>query len=520
MNTAGRSISGVTCVAISLALLLATSSAIAQDAAKRDERTVKAEHGMIGAGKESAERPTHPDAQWFPEAGFGLFLHWDISSVRAMNISWPMIPGRPLAAKRIEDPAERERIIREEDWNLKGTKPEITPLEYWTQAEKFNPQNYNPDKWMAAAKEAGFTYVVLTTKHHGGFALWPSKYGNFSTKNYMGGRDLVKDYVEACRKHGLKVGLYFSGPDWYFDQDHFSFLYHGARRRNPEFPRLGPDLKPAEKKFSDEEVKKHQAEYAAMVKGQVEELLTNYGKIDLLWFDGKPSITDGDKAITMERIKELQPGIVVNPRMHGKGDFVTYERNLKTDQIATTWAEFCNTWASNWSYVDQPMKSNGYVLGQLAKGKSLGINYLLGIGPKSDGDLSEAHYKNMAIVAGWMKTNGEAIGGTKPLAKGEKANVPATAKGSVRYLFAVPEFTDGGTYPQDQLPPKDVTLTIKGVSKPAAVKLLADGSALEFETSGGELSVKLPAGKRSDLVDVVRIDLEGDGKTAQSSSVQ
>src|SRR5687768_2352956 len=175
VTTAARLINAIRCFATAfVALTLVTSSAIAQDAAKRDERTVKAEHGMIGAGKESAERPTHPDAQWFPEAGFGLFLHWDISSVRAMNISWPMIPGRPLSAKRIEDPAERERIIREEDWNLNGKKPEITPLEYWRQAEQFNPQNYNPDKWMAAAKEAGLKYAGLTTKHHGGSARWPS----------------------------------------------------------------------------------------------------------------------------------------------------------------------------------------------------------------------------------------------------------------------------------------------------------------------------------------------------------
>src|SRR5215207_8627002 len=100
---------------LALALGIVASPVIAQEREKsRDEKTVKAEHGMIGAGAEKAEHTNHPDAQWFPDAAFGLFLHWDISSVRAMNISWPMIPGRALGGKRIEDPAERERIIREE----------------------------------------------------------------------------------------------------------------------------------------------------------------------------------------------------------------------------------------------------------------------------------------------------------------------------------------------------------------------------------------------------------------------
>ena len=151
-----------------------------------------------------------PGAQWYPDAGFGLFIHFGIASVRAMNISWPMIPGRALAAKEITDPTERDRITSTGDWNLDGKPNAITPNEYWSMAKRdFNPTDYNPDLWIKAAKDAGFTYAVLTTRHHEGFALWPSAYGDFNTKTYMGGRDLVKiPFVEACRKYGLaKVGL-------------------------------------------------------------------------------------------------------------------------------------------------------------------------------------------------------------------------------------------------------------------------------------------------------------------------
>jgi alpha-L-fucosidase len=465
---------------------------------------------MIGLGGEKGADPSsHPGAQWYPDAAFGLFLHWDISSVRAMNISWPMIPGRPLAAKRIDDPAERERIIREADWNLNGKPLEITPIEYWEQAKSFNPQHYDPDKWMKAAKDAGFTYVVLTAKHHSGFANWPSRFGEFNTKNYMGGRDLVKEYVEACRKHGLKVGLYYSPPDWYFDRDYMSFLYGGARRKNPELPNLGPDLKPRDVKHTPEEKAAHERAFVEYVNGQIEELLTNYGKIDLMWFDGKPAVgSDAAKnIISRERIRQLQPGIVMNPRLHGVGDFITYERTLKTDQIHNGWAEFCNTWASNWSYVKQPMRSNAFILGQLARSRSLGINYLLGIGPMSDGELSDDAYKNMAVVAEWMKTNGESIRGTKPLPEEETASVPAVRKGTTRYLFVIPQFKDGGMMDKDQLSAADETLTIKGVGKLSSLKLLGDGNKLKFAQEGDEIRVDVPAARRTKLADVVRIDL-------------
>lgn len=504
-----RHLNTVLAAVLSLALALPVFGQ-QQKKTSRDDRTVNAEHSMIdaGDGKQANDHTTHPDAQWYPDAGLGLFLHYSICSVKAMNISWPMIPGRALAAKAIDDRTERERIVREGDWNLNGKPNSITPNEYWAMAKDFSPQDYNPDKWLKAAKDAGFTYVVLTTRHHDGFALWPSAYGDFSTKNYMGGRDMVKEYVEACRKNGLKVGLYYSPPNWRFDRDYMTFIYHGAYKSNPWLPSLDPDLKVRNSKPSEDDLKKHQAEFAKLVKGQVEELLSNYGKIDLLWFDGKPPVPNASDVITLERIRELQPGIVVNPRLHGHGDFVTFERTLKTDKPVTGWAEFCNTWNSNWSYTRTPYKANGYVLGQLAKSRSLGVNYLLGIGPMASGDLAPEAYTNMAIVADWMKINGDSVHAVKPLPAGESASVPATAKGSVRYLFASPKFKNGGSSDDDLEPASDEQLQLKGIqSKPASVKLLGDGTALTFKFEDGTVSVELPASKRTKLVDVVAVKL-------------
>jgi alpha-L-fucosidase len=461
---------------------------------------------LLGQLGQAPAHTTHPDAQWFPDAALGLFLHWDPASVKGQNIGWSVIPGRRIAARKTPfTPEEVARIVRESDYNLDGKPWPITPREYWSWARDFQPTQFDPDKWLKAAKAAGFEYAVLTTKHHNGFALWPSKYGDFNTASYMGGRDIVKAFVEACRRNNLKVGLYFSGPDWYFDRDWNNFLYHGSE--HPEIPALDADLKPRTIQHSPAETAAHQKAYAEMVKGQIEELLTGYGRIDVLWFDGKPAVPNAEKIVTAERIRELQPGIVINPRLHGSGDYVTYERNLTLAKKATGWAEFCNTWTNNWSYVPQPFRANGYVLGQLAQSRALGVNYLLGIGPMPSGDLEPEAYANMAVVADWMKTNGAAIKQARPLADAETASVPATAAGPTRYLFALPRFRDNSPYEKDMLPPVDETIRLRGItSRPTSVTMLRDGSSVPFTFAEGTLTVSLPASKRTKLVDVVKVN--------------
>ncbi len=471
-----------------------------------EQKPVAAEHSDIGLGKETAtSHTTHPDAQWYPQDGLGLFIHWGIASVKALNISWPMIPGRALATRKVSA-EERERIIREDDYNLNGRPNSITPNQYWEMAKDFKPDKYDPDKWLKAAKQAGFAYAVLTTRHHEGFALWPSKYGDFDTKNYFGGVDLIKPYVEACRRNGIKVGFYYSPPNWYFERDYKDFMYGRGHNMNPEFPPLGPDLKPRTTTHTREEILKHQSAYEEMVRGQVEELLTRYGKIDLLWFDGRPPTPNGRNCITIERIRELQPGIVINPRMHGHRDFITYERKLTADKVADGWAEYCNTWTSSWSHQNIPFRANGFVLSQYVQCRSLGINYLLGVGPMASGEFCDDIYKNMDVVAGWMKTNGVAVKGAHPLPTGESANVPATTSGNSRFLFARPNF-EGGEYDRNLVPAKEQTLVLKNIPRPAKVKLLGTGDDLKFDWSEKVLTVQLPAAKRTKLVDVVQVDL-------------
>jgi len=252
-----------------------------------------------------------------------------------------------------------------------------------------------------------------------------------------------------------------------------------------------------------------------VVRGQIKELLTRYGKIDLLWFDGKIPVKS-DEVISLDEIRQLQPGIVVNGRFHGRGDFTTLERTMDATKVPRGWEEYCNTWSDYWPYVKgAKFRANGFVLGQYVLCRSLHINYLLDVGPMSNGELPAEVYSNFAVVAGWMKTNGESVKETLPLPMGESANVPATSSGKIRYLFAVPTFkgTAGNdahvsaVYPEDLLPPQDTTMTLSRIASPVSVKLLGGGT-LNFSYTNHTATIQLPSAERTPLVDVVKIELE------------
>jgi len=507
------------------------AAASKDEPARAEINDAKAQHGAIGIVEESSAKliphTQHPDARWFAQAGFGLFIHWGLSSVfdtrgeRIGDLSWSMMVGA-WKNRKFDDPADRERIIREADWNFDGKPPVITPNQYWAAARDFNPQRYDPDKWLAAAKAAGFTYVVLTTRHHEGFALWPSDHGDFSTKNFMGGRDLVKPVVDAARKHGLKVGLYYSPPDWHFDREYMNFMYYGTAALNPWLPELDADLKPRKQRKTPEQKARHLIEYNAMVKGQVEELLTRYGKIDLLWFDGSIPVPAGDAArLTQSRVRELQPGIVLSPRYFRDGDFATFEgpalkpppgshqnAGLQNRVARDYWAEWCTTWTQGWAYNDAPFYANGAVLSNLALARSLNMNFLLGIGPDAHGELHPTAYSRMAEVATWMKANGAAVqAGALPV--GEQASVPATASDKRRFLFASPGFSKTErALDADLLVAADKHLVLEGlVAAPLSVTLLGDGQSVDNEYRNGTLTVRLPASRRTRLPDVVSVEL-------------
>jgi alpha-L-fucosidase len=232
-----------------------------------------------------------------------------------------------------------------------------------------------------------------------------------------------------------------------------------------------------------------------MVRGQVEELLTRYGKIDLLWFDGRPPIPDGQNVISQERIRELQPGIVINTRMHGKGDYITPERvlpdelRLKSDE----WGEFCTPW-NYWSYVKSPFRPLNAVLIDLARSRHAGVNNLLGFGPMGNGDWAPEAYENVAKLGAWMKLNGEAIHGTRALPEGEKASVLASSKGAVRYLYLIPGKTEG---------PASVSFT--GLRGDYQAQLLGENRKLEVTRNGDTTTMVVPTEAPGQTVRVLKL---------------
>ena len=345
-----------------------------------------AEIGNIQAKNITIDRTTHPDAQWFYQpVQLGLFIHYGISAVHGdLDISWGMM----------ENPTRR----------TKGNGI-VTPREYWNLAKNFNPQNYEPEKWLQAAKDAGFTYAILTTKHHDGYCLWPTDTDTISTKTYMNGRDLVSEYAEACRKVGLKVGFYYSPPDWHFNQDYRSFMYGSRTAKYPDRKHKDIDHHDIE---GDLPVmpKEHYARYVDYVNAQVRELLTRYGKIDLFWFDG--SMDDLTNVITIDEIRDLQPHIVVNDRLwgFGVGDYCSqYECHLPKEKPDMPW-ETCHIWhvGGGWSYVKNADKYRDLetTLHQYEVCKEWGGNLLLNIAPDADGVVPEAYYRA-------VKEFGEAI---------------------------------------------------------------------------------------------------------------
>jgi alpha-L-fucosidase len=303
---------------------------------------------------------------WFANDRFGLFIHWGLYSIAARH-EWVQF---------------RERIH---------------PDEYAKFQEFFDPDLYDPVQWAQDAWQAGMRYVVLTTKHHEGFCLWDSDLTSFKAD-----RDLVAEYVTAFRERGFKIGFYHSLIDWHHDE--FPVDSNHPMRDDAAF----------------RELTKHRdvTKYADYLHGQVRELLTRYGKIDVLWFDFSYPGPDGKGAKDwrseelLALVRTLQPGILVNNRLELEGDFETPECFMPASALDGPW-EACQTLNGSWGYDrdNHEWKSPELLIRMLIDGVSKGGNLLLNVGPTARGEFQPETRETLASIGTWMRLHGRSVYG-------------------------------------------------------------------------------------------------------------
>jgi alpha-L-fucosidase len=301
-----------------------------------------------------ADRDRQRRMQWWHEAKFGLFVHWGLYSVIGRH-EWVMeLEGIPVA-------------------------------EYEGLARRFKPKVGAARAWAKLAKEAGMKYMVMTTKHHEGFCLFDTQYTDYCAPKQACGRDLVAEYVDAARAEGLRVGFYYSLMDWHHPDGACCATDEAARRRFVDY-----------------------------IHGQVRELCSNYGKLDIMWYDVPwPLSVEGWESRKMNRmVRRLQPDILINNRCKLPEDFGTPEQHIRAEEGGRAW-EACMTMNDSWGYhrADDNWKTPKQVVRNLVICARDGGNYLFNIGPKADGSIPAPSQRILGKVGEWMQRNGEAIYG-------------------------------------------------------------------------------------------------------------
>ena len=414
------------------------AGAVASGAAK-GASTAPREDTKPGPVRAASEPPPEHERrmQWWRDAKFGMFVHWGLYSQL----------GRGEWVMALED----------------------VPLdEYEPLAKSFQPRPYAAREWARVARDAGMKYMVMTAKHHEGFCLFDTRTTDYCATRQGPGRDLVGEYVEAARSEGLRVGLYFSLMDWHHPDWTACRTDEAARRRLVEFAHA-----------------------------QVRELMTGYGRIDVLWYDMAHPL-DGAGWETRElnrKVLEWQPDIVINNRGGVPGDFATPEQN--TQATKGDW-ESCMTLNDNWGYTpsDDNWKSPASVVKNLVRCCQDGGNYLLNVGPAPDGSLPEASVRILGSVGEWVRRNESSIRGSRRSWVNLATGALFTRTGNTIHVHLT-------SWP-------GTSVTIGGINeRPKGARLLASGKAVDVTTRGSRLVLSgLPEQAPDQPLTVIDVEFE------------
>ena len=368
------------------------------------------------------------ERDWFLEKRFGMFVHWGIYA----------IPG----------------------WHEQHQWRGRTPADAYVKlAKQWNPVNYNPDAWLDLAEEAGMGYIVVTTKHHDGFCLWDTAHTDFNTMNTPCGKDLMAELAEACHKRDFPLGFYYSCADWH----HPNYPNQG-RHHELDGPKPGdePDL----------------MKYLVFLRAQVRELCTNYGKLHAFWWDMNvdkhvdPSINN--------MIRELQPAVVINNRGYDEGDFGTperdYEQGVDAKREFDRLTEACQSvGVESWGYrVDEDYYTDRHLIRSIDRYLARDANYLLNVGPKSDGTIPEESAGILRRIGVWYRAVEEAVKGVEPASHlTSNRDVCLTRRADTIYVHLVNDpRTSGVKLDPIAVVPKKATLLNTGESVEFTVDLV------------------------------------------------
>ncbi len=400
--------------------------------------------------------------KWWREARFGLFVHWGVYAVPAGTY-------------------KGERIGGIGEWIMNRAK--IPVAEYKQYAERFNPVKYDPDAWVRLAKDAGMKYIVITSKHHDGFALFDSKATDWDIVDATPyGKDLLKPLAEACRKHGLRLGFYYSqAQDW----------------NHPGGAAAGGHWDPAQDGDMDEYLRK-------IAMPQVREILSHYGTLDILWWD-TPTNMNKERAEMLLPLLELQPQIITNNRLGGgyQGDLSTPEQHIpSTGTPGRDW-ETCMTMNGTWGFksYDDNWKSTQTLIRNLVDIASKGGNYLLNVGPTALGEIPQPSIDRLKAIGKWMDVNGDSIYATTASCFPKLAWGRCTKKvrddGATLYLHVFNW-------------PEDGKVLVPGLrSDVRGARLLANNRSLQTTVTDGGVVIAVPAEPLDPIDTVLVVQIDG-----------
>ncbi len=409
-------------------------------------------HGTSSAADDPASNRADR-MHWWREARFGMFIHWGPVSLKGTEISWSRANSNPKCPNKGNIPVD----------------------EYDNLFRKFDPVKFDADEWARIAENTGMKYVVLTAKHCDGFLLWHSKVSNYNISATPFKRDICAELADAVRGRDLKLGWYFSPMDWR-DPD-------CRTERNGEF------------------VKRNQ--------GELRELLTNYGRVDVLWFDSDGRPADWHPETTYPLVRGLQPQIIINNRLEmssgedwksqGKlrpnEDYYTPEQRIGAYDDQRPW-ETCMTLGTQWSWKpNDKIKSTAEVIGILSRTAGGDGNLLLNVGPMADGTIEPRQVEVLKGVGEWLRANGESIYGTRGGPYKPGAFGSSTRKDDVVYLHVLKWTGD--------------TLTLPALPKKVLKASLLSGGAAKFEQTANYLRIIVAEKDRVAGDTVVKLQLEG-----------